>query len=163
LISNRNLSYCGMTSESLNNGARRNRPLFGNGSINKFPRQRTHEATTKELQEALFSMRSMPRLYSESRPGKLVEISWGINTGTWPSRLRESRIWDSKMWSWIPKDSDPRMTALARTSSHCKRQTRPIVRKGTPHQQTRNYLTVTKIWSWAQAGYWHRDRLADWP
>jgi hypothetical protein len=45
-----------------------------------------------------------------------------INTGTWPSRLGESRIWDSKIWSWVPWDSDLRMTSLARTSINCKRQ-----------------------------------------
>jgi hypothetical protein len=44
------------------------------------------------------------------------------------------------------------MTALARTSSNCKRQTHPLVREGAPHQQTRNCLTVTKIWSWASDG-----------
>jgi hypothetical protein len=27
------------------------------------------------------------------------------------------------MWSWVPRDLDPRMTALARISSNCKRQT----------------------------------------
>jgi hypothetical protein len=46
-----------------------------------------------------------------------------------------------------PRDSDPRMTALARPSSNCKRQTRPVVRKSAPHQQTRNCPTVIKIWS----------------
>jgi hypothetical protein len=45
-----------------------------------------------------------------------------------------------------------RMTALARASSNCRRQTRPIVRKGASHQQTHNCLTVTKIWSWAPDG-----------
>jgi hypothetical protein len=40
-----------------------------------------------------------------------------INTGTWPSRLVESRIWHSKMWSWVPRDSDLRMTALARPAA----------------------------------------------
>jgi hypothetical protein len=70
-----------------------------------------------------------------------------INTGTWPSRLGESRIWDSKIWSRVPRDSDQRMIALARTSSNCKRQTRSLVRENAPHQQTRNCLTVIKIWS----------------
>jgi hypothetical protein len=51
-----------------------------------------------------------------------------ISTGTWPSRLGEFRMWDSKMWSWSPRDSDLRMTELARTSSNCKRQTYPLVR-----------------------------------
>jgi hypothetical protein len=30
---------------------------------------------------------------------------------------------------------------------HCKRQTSPLVREGAPHLQTRNCLTVIKIWS----------------
>jgi hypothetical protein len=30
------------------------------------------------------------------------------------------------------------MTALAKTNSNCKRQTRPLVIESTPHQQTRN-------------------------
>jgi hypothetical protein len=46
-----------------------------------------------------------------------------INKGTWPFRLGESRIWDSKIWSWVPRDSNPRMTALARTSNNWKRHT----------------------------------------
>jgi hypothetical protein len=52
-----------------------------------------------------------------------------INTGTLPSRLGESRIWDSKMWSWVPRDSDLRMTALVKTSSNSKRQTLSLVRE----------------------------------
>jgi hypothetical protein len=35
-------------------------------------------------------------------------------------------------------DSDPRMTALARVRSNCKRQTRPLVRESAPYQQARN-------------------------
>jgi hypothetical protein len=71
-----------------------------------------------------------------------------INIGTWSSGSGESRIWDSKIWSWSPRDSNPRMTAIARTSNSCK-QTRPLVREGAPHQETRNCLTVIIIWSWA--------------
>jgi hypothetical protein len=41
------------------------------------------------------------------------------------------------------------MTALARASSNCKRQTRALVREGVPRQQTRNCMTVIKISSWA--------------
>jgi hypothetical protein len=33
------------------------------------------------------------------------------------------------IWSWVPRDSDRRMTALARISSNCKRQTYPLVRE----------------------------------
>jgi hypothetical protein len=57
------------------------------------------------------------------------------------------RIWGSKIWSRVPRDSDPKMTALARPSSNCKRQPRPLVRESAPHQQTRTCLKVIKIWS----------------
>jgi hypothetical protein len=40
-----------------------------------------------------------------------------INTGNWPSRLGESRISDSKIWSRIPRYSNLRMTALARPAA----------------------------------------------
>jgi hypothetical protein len=36
------------------------------------------------------------------------------------------------------------MTALARASSNCKQQTRPLVRENAPHQQTHNCQTVRK-------------------
>jgi hypothetical protein len=36
------------------------------------------------------------------------------------------------------------MTALARVSSNCKEQARPLVRERAPYQQTRNYLPVKK-------------------
>jgi hypothetical protein len=70
-----------------------------------------------------------------------------INMGTWPSRLGESRFWGSKIWSRVPRDSDPRMNARAKTSSNCKRQTCFLVRESFPHRQTRNCLIVIKIWS----------------
>jgi hypothetical protein len=38
------------------------------------------------------------------------------------------------------------MTALARARSNCKIQTRHLVRENAPHQQTRDYLAVKKIW-----------------
>jgi hypothetical protein len=45
----------------------------------------------------------------------------------------------------VPLDSNPKTTALARASSNCKRQTRPLVIESAPHQQTRKCLTVIKI------------------
>jgi hypothetical protein len=59
----------------------------------------------------------------------------------------KSQIWESKIWSRVQRGSDQRMTALARASSNCKRQTRPLIRESAPHQQTRNCPTVIKIWS----------------
>jgi hypothetical protein len=40
-----------------------------------------------------------------------------INIGTLSSRLGESQIWDSKIWSWAPRDSDLKMTALPKTAA----------------------------------------------
>jgi hypothetical protein len=54
-------------------------------------------------------------------------------------RKGKSWIWDRKIWLRVPRESDPKMTALARTRSNCKRQ-------------TRNCLTVIKIWPWAPDG-----------
>jgi hypothetical protein len=39
----------------------------------------------------------------------------------------KSWIWDSKIWSRVPRDSDPRMNALASASSNRKWQTHPLV------------------------------------
>jgi hypothetical protein len=48
-----------------------------------------------------------------------------------------------------------------RTSSNCKRHTRPLVREGAPHQQTRNYLTVVK--NLVVSPRWVRYSKTDWP
>jgi hypothetical protein len=53
-------------------------------------------------------------------------------------------------------------TVLARASSIYKRQTRPLVREGTPQKQDRNCQIVIYIWSWAPDGVWHQDLLTDW-
>jgi hypothetical protein len=55
-------------------------------------------------------------------------------------------MWESKIWSRDPRDSDPRKTALARISSIYKRQTRPLVREGVPRKQDRNCQRVINIW-----------------
>jgi hypothetical protein len=83
------------------------------------------------------------------------------NTGTWPTRLGESQIWDGKIWSWVLRDSDLRITALARASSNCKWQTCPLFRKGASHQQSCNCLTIIKIWYWAPDGCL-TPRQTDW-
>jgi hypothetical protein len=98
-----------------------------------------------------------------------------------------SQIWYSHIWSRVHRDSDPRKTELARTSSiynlrqswftreshprmtvltmtnnDCERQKRSIVREGGPHQQNQNSLTVIRIWSWVLDAAWHQNRQADW-
>jgi hypothetical protein len=67
-------------------------------------------------------------------------------------RKGKSQIWDNKIWSRVPRDSEPRMTALAIASNDCKRQTRPLVRERAPYQQTRKNIAVIKIWSYASGG-----------
>jgi hypothetical protein len=56
------------------------------------------------------------------------------------------------MWSWVPRDSHPRLIALARASSDYKRQIRSFDEEGTRHQQTHGCLTVTEVWSWVPVG-----------
>jgi hypothetical protein len=51
---------------------------------------------------------------------------------------------DSKIWSRVPWDLDPRKTALAKPRSNCKLLTQPLVREGTLHKQTRNCLKLIK-------------------
>jgi hypothetical protein len=51
----------------------------------------------------------------------------------------------------FPRDSDPRKTSLARASSICKRQTRPLVREGAPRNADHNchsnkYLVMSARW-----------------
>jgi hypothetical protein len=67
-------------------------------------------------------------------------------------RKGKSRIWDNKIWSRVSRDSDPKMTALARVRSSCKRQNRPLVTEDAAHQETRTCMTVIEIWSWALSG-----------
>jgi hypothetical protein len=120
----------------------------------------------------VFSVRSVLRLYKKS------ELELGVTERKKPcgggveylhrdpaSRNRrpngKSQIWDSKIWSRVPRDFDPRKTALARANSIYKRQTRPLVREGAPQNHDRNCQTVINIWSWAPDGARHQDLLTD--
>jgi hypothetical protein len=57
-------------------------------------------------------------------------------------RKGKFQVWDSKIWSRVPRDSDTRKPTLARTSSIYKRQSRPLVREGDPQKQYCNCQTV---------------------
>jgi hypothetical protein len=46
----------------------------------------------------------------------------------------------------------PENDCAGKGSSSFKRQTQPLVREGSAHQQTHNCLTGIKIWSWAPDG-----------
>jgi hypothetical protein len=76
-------------------------------------------------------------------------------------RKGKSQIWDSKIWSRVPRDSDPRKTALARVSSIYKRQTRPLVREGSP-QKTRPYLPNSNKYLVVIPRWGSTPRLTDW-
>jgi hypothetical protein len=113
------------------------------------------------MEEAVFSV-VRPRLYNEiSRSRELSRES--VCVSRYPcgggieylhrdpaSRRRwrkgKSQIWDSKIWSRVPRDSDPRNTALARASGIYKIQTSPLVREDAPQKQDRNCQTVINIW-----------------
>jgi hypothetical protein len=74
---------------------------------------------------------------------------WGPGPPGWGSLLK----WDSKIWSWVLRDLDPWVTALARPRSNCasKIHIHPLVREGAPHQETHSCQTEKKIWPWAPA------------
>jgi hypothetical protein len=121
-----------------------------------------------ELLQAVFPLGSAPRLYSEShreiRPcGGGVEYLHRDPASRRRPRKGKSQIWDSKIWSWVPKDSDPRKTLLERASRIYKIQTRPLVRVGAPQRQDHNCQRVINIWSWAPDGARHQKLLIDWP
>jgi hypothetical protein len=65
-----------------------------------------------------------------------------IITETLPSSVKDPQIWDSKIWSWGLRYSEPRMTAQARPSSNCTLQTRSFVIEGAPYKRTCNFLRV---------------------
>jgi hypothetical protein len=80
-----------------------------------------------------------------------------------PASCSKSQIWDSKIWSRVPRDLDPRKTTLARARNIYKRQTRPLVREGAPQKQDLKCQRVINIWSWALDGARHQELLTDWP
>jgi hypothetical protein len=61
--------------------------------------------------------------------------------------LQKTRDMTAKHCWNVPRDSDPRNTALARASSIYKRQTRSLVREGAPQKQDQNCQTIINIWS----------------
>jgi hypothetical protein len=187
------LLYCGIFAEGKSCEASRDSRCLENGSVNNsVARQQirnTHQwsnweavfstrsvvqlrdATIEQLGE-VFSMQSVPRLYNEEQLLRLrsldpcgggVEYLHRDPASRRRRRKGKSQNWDSKIWSRDPRDSDPRKTTLARTSSIYKWQTRPLVREGAPQKEDRNCQTIINIWSWAPDGARHEDLLIDRP
>jgi hypothetical protein len=79
-------------------------------------------------------------------------------------RKGKSQMWDSKIWSRDPRDSDQRKIALSRASSIYKSQTRPLVREGAPQEEDRNChrnnkdLVVSPKWVLYTKTDWPADR-----
>jgi hypothetical protein len=74
----------------------------------------------------------------------------GLNTSTVALRVvggDEKGSLESETIKYGYESHGTRTRGLARASSNCKQQTRPLVRESAPHQQTRNCLRVIKIWS----------------
>jgi hypothetical protein len=125
--------------------------------LHAYRTQRIHEQQTGTF-EGFDFYTVLPKLWKESN-GQKKERERGIPCGGGVEYLNrniaslmrwrkgKSRFWDSKLWSRVPWESDPKLSALARPRSNCKRQIRPLVRERAPHQQTSNCLTVIKIWS----------------
>jgi hypothetical protein len=73
--------------------------------------------------------------------GVILKTTWATQAGGVECLHRDPasrQVWDSKIWSQVPRDSDQGKTALARASSIYKRQTRPHVRESAPQKQDRN-------------------------
>jgi hypothetical protein len=78
-------------------------------------------------------------------------------------RKGKSQIWESKIWSRVPRDSDPKKTTLPSASTIYKRQTRPLVRESALEKQDLNCQRVINIWSWTPDGARHQHLLIDCP
>jgi hypothetical protein len=71
-------------------------------------------------------------------------------------RRRKGKSRNSQVWPGVPRDSDMRMTALARASSNCKLQTRPLVSK--PATDSKWNLIVRHRWVLYSKTDWPTDR-----
>jgi hypothetical protein len=146
-------------------------PLLG--LINTSPWQQWRHATIAELFEAVFSMWSVPRLYNEVQRhlgiarernpcGGGVEYFHRDPASRKRRRNGKSQIWDSKIWSRVPRDSDARKTAVGRPTSIYKRQTRPLVREGATQKQDRNCQIVIAKYLVMSPRWGSNPRLSDW-
>jgi hypothetical protein len=85
----------------------------------------------------------------------------GYKYGELGCRLGKSRIWGSKIWFRVLRDSEPRMTALAKNGSICKRQTRPLLRERPT--STNPQLFDSNKNSSRKSPRWVLDTNTDWP
>jgi hypothetical protein len=142
------------------------RPLLYNGSINVVPAATNSQRWNQQI---ILKWKNSPETTRT-----LADVTAGMKTRATAvpaaaNTLQEGvfhsvRLWNMKDQTESQVESDPRTTALARTRSNCKRQTRPLVRESAPYQQTRNCPTAKKkSGRKPQMGALYQDRLADWP
>jgi hypothetical protein len=95
----------------------------------------------------------LPKLGKDARQDQASCVEVGSNTSTVILRVVGSDEKGSLQFETVKYGHDshgiriPKITALVRARSNCKRQTRPLVRESVSHQQTSNCLTIIKIWS----------------
>jgi hypothetical protein len=137
--------YCVMTSKQTT----KQHPLLGNRfSISKYTQPLLNNASQTNMfpwkrqeynnqQYFLLGLCQLERHASDPCGGGF-EYLHRDSSSRRRRRKGKSQIWESKIWSRVKRDSDPRKTTLARTSSIYKRQTRHLVRDGTPEKQDRD-------------------------
>jgi hypothetical protein len=74
-----------------------------------------------------------------------LRVEAGSNTSTVTLRVVGGDENGSLKCETVPRDTDPRKTALARTGSIYKRQTRPLVREGATQKQDRNWTISRNV------------------
>jgi hypothetical protein len=120
--------------------------LPGNEAVNMHPQQWETVSPVGSVQRS--KIKDERRYESVMNPcGGGVEYLHRYPASRRRRRKEKSQNRDSKMWSRVPRDSDPRKTALARASSIYKGQTRPLVREGAQKKKDRNCQTVINMWA----------------
>jgi hypothetical protein len=103
------------------------------------------------------------RNVTQTRKNSSTRVEAGSNTSTVNLRVtggdEKGSLKSETVKYGGERDSDPRKTKLTSVSSIYKRQTRPLVRYGSPTNQDRNCQKVINIWSWAPDGARQQDLL----
>jgi hypothetical protein len=103
-------------------------------------------------------------------PGDITgpPCSWGIEI-RWPGPPGWGSLrWDIKLWPWVLREFDLRVTVLESPKSNCTVNYRPVLSSERALQNNkaatvwRKFQGERKIGHGSQMGAWHQDRLADW-
>jgi hypothetical protein len=113
---------------------RRGNPLLGSGSVSTFPwkQKKTQKNKRSRKGKAWLFIFGSPRSYKELVQfirwrGRTFPCGGGIEylhrdpASRRRRRKGKSQIWDSNIWSRVPRDSDQRMIALCKGQQHIKK------------------------------------------